>query len=222
MFVWMKTARSFPQALPVRSRFYSIDKKEFFPGINPCTPLYIESGATSRCGGILSEADFEQVFLPHLDAAYNLARWLLRNDQDAEDAVQEAYVRAFKAFARFRGGDGKAWFMTILRNVCYTMIKKVRAHETPEPFDEEIHCVADESQEALRKKANTESINCALGKLPEEFREIIVLHDIEGFAYKEIAVIAGIPIGTVMSRLARARGRLREQLVAANEKETAL
>ena len=76
-----------------------------------------------------SQADFEQVFLPHLDAAYNLARWLLRNDQDAEDAVQEAYLRAYKAFGRFRGGDGKAWLMTILRNVCYTMIKKTRSHE---------------------------------------------------------------------------------------------
>ena len=131
-------------------------------------------------------------------------------------------MRAFKAFARFRGGDGKAWFMTILRNVCFTMIKKTRAHETPEPFDEEIHLTADESQETLRKKANAESLHCALQKLPEEFREIIVLHDLEGFAYKEIAVIAGIPIGTVMSRLARARGRLREELVAGKERETAL
>lgn len=170
----------------------------------------------------MSQADFEQVFLPHLDAAYNLARWLLRNDQDAEDAVQEAYMRAYKAFARFRGGDGKAWFMTILRNVCYTMIKKTRAHETPEPFDEEIHGAANGAQELLRQKANAESLQGALEKLPEEFREIIVLHDLEGFAYKEIAVIAGIPIGTVMSRLARARGRLREEVLAAKAKETAL
>jgi RNA polymerase sigma-70 factor (ECF subfamily) len=138
--------------------------------------------------------------------------------------VQEAYVRAFKAFARFRGGDGKAWFMTILRNVCFTMIKKTRSHEAPEPFDEEIHCTTGEAemQEALRKKANAESLHGALEKLPEEFREIIVLHDLEGFAYKEIAIIAGIPIGTVMSRLARARGRLREEIVAANAKETSL
>ncbi len=173
-------------------------------------------------GGILTQPDFEQVFLPHLDAAYNLARWLLRNDQDAEDAVQEAYMRAYKAFARFRGGDGKAWFMTILRNVCYTMIKKTRGHDTPEPFDEEIHHATGEAdaQEALRQKANAEGLRCALEKLPEEFREIIVLHDLEGFAYKEIAAIAGIPIGTVMSRLARARGRLREELLAAKGRET--
>ena len=173
-------------------------------------------------GGNQGQADFERVFLPHLDAAYNLARWLLRNDQDAEDAVQEAYMRAYKAFARFRGGDGKAWFMTILRNVCYTMIKKLRSHETPEPFDEEIHQPGGESemQEAFRQKANAESLQCALNKLPDEFREIIVLHDLEGLAYKEIASVAGIPIGTVMSRLARARGRLRAEIVAANAKES--
>jgi len=175
-------------------------------------------------GANLTEPDFEQVFLPHLDAAYNLARWLLRNDQDAEDAVQEAYVRAYKAFSRFRGGDGKAWFMTILRNVCYTTIKKLRAHEAPEPFDEEIHLPVGESEtaEAFRQKANAETLHCALDKLPTEYREIIVLHDIEGLAYKEIAVVAGIPIGTVMSRLARARGRLRSEIMAAKAKESAL
>ena len=166
--------------------------------------------------------EFEQVFLPHLDAAYNVARWILRNDQDAEDAVQEAYMRAFKSFARFRGGDGKAWFMTILRNVCYTMIKKLRSHETPEPFDEEIHQLKGEAemQEAFREKANAESLRCALEKLPGEFREVIVSHDLECLAYKEIASIAGIPIGTVMSRLARARGRLRIEIIASNAKES--
>lgn len=173
-------------------------------------------------GGNLSQSDFEQVFLPHLDAAYNLARWLLRNDQDAEDAVQEAYMRAYKAFSRFRGGDGKAWFMTILRNVCYTMIKKLRSHETPEPFDEEIHQLSSETemQEVFRQKANAENLHSALEKLSDEFREIIVLHDLEGLAYKEIAVVVGIPIGTVMSRLARARGRLRAEIIAANAKES--
>jgi RNA polymerase sigma-70 factor (ECF subfamily) len=172
-------------------------------------------------GGNLAQPDFEQVFLPHLDAAYNLARWLLRNDQDAEDAVQEAYMRAYKAFARFRGGDGKAWFMTILRNICYTMIKKLRSHETPEPFDEEIHQPTGglETQEVFRQKANAESIHCALEKLPGEFREVIVLHDLEGLAYKEIAGVVGIPIGTVMSRLARARGRLRVEILASNAQE---
>ena len=175
-------------------------------------------------GDNLTRPDFEQVFLPHLDAAYNLARWLLRNDQDAEDAVQEAYMRAYKAFARFRGGDGKAWFMTILRNVCYTMIKKLRSHETPEPFDEEVHQSAEglETHEAFRQKANAETLHRALEKLPDEFREIIVLHDLEGLAYKEIAAVVGIPIGTVMSRLARARGRLRAEIVATNIEESSI
>lgn len=159
-----------------------------------------------------------------MDAAYNLARWLLRNDQDAEDAVQEAYLRAYKAFSRFRGGDGKALLLTILRNVCYTAIKKSRRHETPEPFDEEIHQTAGQSdlREAFRQKANAETLQAALEKLPDEFREIIVLHDLEGLAYKQIATVMGIPIGTVMSRLARARGRLRACLVASNVKESSL
>jgi RNA polymerase sigma-70 factor (ECF subfamily) len=172
-------------------------------------------------GALPSQPSFEQVFLPHLDAAYNLARWLMRNDQDAEDAVQEAYLRAYKAYGRFRAGDGKAWLMTIVRNVCYTMIKKLRSHEAPEPFDEETHQVAGESerQEALQKEASAECLHAALEKLPDDFREIIVLHDLEGFAYKEVAGIVGIPMGTVMSRLSRARGRLRAELMAEQAKE---
>lgn len=164
---------------------------------------------------------FEEVFLPHLDAAYNLARWLLRNDQDAEDCVQDAYLRAYKAFPRFRGGAGKAWFMTIVRNVCYTAIKKLRSHETAEPFDEEIHCATDDvmKTEAFRQKANAETLQQGLEKLPPEFREMIVLHDLQGHSYKEIAAIVSIPIGTVMSRLARARDRLRGEIVASSARE---
>lgn len=167
------------------------------------------------------QPDFEQVFLPHLDAAYNLARWLLGNDRDAEDAVQDAYLRAYKSFARFRGGDGKAWLMTIVRNVCFTMMKKSRSHGVPEPFDEEVHHDAgqDEARDAFRRSANAETLQAALEKLPQEFREIIVLHDLEGLAYKEIATIIGSPIGTVMSRLARARGRLREEIIAMDSKQ---
>lgn len=164
---------------------------------------------------------FEQVFLPHLDAAYNLARWLLRNDHDAEDAVQDACLRAYHAFGRFRGGDGRAWLMTILRNVCYTRLKKHREPASAEPFDEETHPSMSEAemQDALRQKAQAEMVHLALGKLPAEFREMIVLHDLEGLAYREIAEVAGIPIGTVMSRLARARDRLRAELVASHAKE---
>ncbi len=112
--------------------------------------------------------------------------------------------------------------MTIGRNICYTMIKKLRSHETPEAFDEEIHQPSGESEirEAFRQKPNAESLRCALEKLPDEFREVIVLHDLEGLAYKEIAAVAGIPIGTVMSRLARARGRLRAEIIASTAKES--
>ena len=157
--------------------------------------------------------------MPHLDAAYNLARWLLRNDQDAEDCVQEAYLRAYKAYARFRGGDGKAWLMTIVRNVCYTSIRKLRSHETPEVFDEEIHAVPadDMKADAFRQRATAETLRAGLDRLSPDFREIIVLHDLQGHAYKEIAGILSIPIGTVMSRLARARDKLRVEIVAVSK-----
>ncbi|MCE0483437.1 MAG: sigma-70 family RNA polymerase sigma factor [Methylacidiphilales bacterium] len=164
------------------------------------------------------DRQFAEVFLPHLDAAYNLARWLLRSDHDAEDCVQDAYLRAYKAFPRFRGGDGKAWFMTIVRNLCYTQLKKAQTHESGESFDEEIHGGAEAAQaEELRRKADAETLQLSLGKLPPEFREMIVLHDLEGHSYKEMAAIAAIPIGTVMSRLARAREKLRDEILASPE-----
>jgi RNA polymerase sigma-70 factor (ECF subfamily) len=163
---------------------------------------------------------FEEIFLPHLDAAFNLARWLLRNDQDAEDCVQDAYMRAYKAFPRFRGGDGKAWFMTIVRNVCFTTASKKRSHGEVEPFDEEVHAApAMEIKIELRKVADAEVIRLGLEKLPLEFREMIVLHDLEGHPYENIAAIVEIPIGTVMSRLARAREKLRAEIVALSGKE---
>ncbi len=165
---------------------------------------------------------FEEVFMPHLDAAYNLARWLLRHEQNAEDAVQEAFLRAFKAFPRFRGGEGKPWLMTIVRNVCYTTIKKLRHQDLLEPFDEVVHQSANSlaTSELHQQMANAETLHRALEKLAPEHREIIVLHDLEGLSYKEIATVTAIPIGTVMSRLARARGRLRQEIIALNAKES--
>ncbi|HUB67798.1 MAG TPA: sigma-70 family RNA polymerase sigma factor [Candidatus Methylacidiphilales bacterium] len=174
-----------------------------------------------RGDSLPARQQFEEAFLPHLDAAYNLARWLLRNDQDAEDCVQDAYLRAYKAFPRFRGGDGKAWLMTIVRNVCYTAIRKLRRHETPESFDENIHQATDDTAttEEFRQKANAETLRRGLERLPPEFREMIVLHDLEGHSYKEIAAIVAVPIGTVMSRLARAREKLRVEIIAISTKE---
>jgi len=153
--------------------------------------------------------------LPHLDAAYNLARWLLRNEPDARDSVQEAYLRAFKAYDRFRGGDGRAWLLTIVRNVCYTHLRRTQHNRPPEEFDEMQHTpVNDTLEEAtrLRREVNTARLDAALAALPVDMREVIVLHELEGLAYKEIAAVAGIPIGTVMSRLARARVRLQREL----------
>jgi RNA polymerase sigma-70 factor (ECF subfamily) len=164
---------------------------------------------------------FEHAVLPHLDSAYNLARWLIRNDHDAEDLVQEACLRAFKSFEGFRGGDVRAWLLTIIRNSCYTWIEQNRRQELAMPFDEELH-TADEhspSPEALMlQSADTQRVKDALEKLPPEFREAIVLREMEGMSYNEIAGLSGVPIGTVMSRLARARQRLEEILQPSDER----
>jgi RNA polymerase sigma-70 factor, ECF subfamily len=165
---------------------------------------------------------FEEAMLPHLDAAHNLARWLLRNEQDAQDVVQEAYLRAFKSFAGFHGSNGRAWLLTIVRNTSYTLLKKNRAVDLTTTFDEEIHTAGHESVSPatiLEHSENTERIREAMNELPAEFREILALRHQEGLSYKEIAEIAQIPPGTVMSRLARARAKLRECLVVRIGKE---
>jgi RNA polymerase sigma-70 factor (ECF subfamily) len=158
---------------------------------------------------------FEAAMLPHLDAAHNLARWLLRNEEDACDVVQEAYLRAFKSFSGFHGTNGRAWLLTIVRNTSYTLLKKNRAVDFTTPFDEEIHATGHESVSPamiLEHSEEAELIREAMDELPAEFREILVLRHQEGLSYKEIADIAQIPLGTVMSRLARARDKLKEYL----------
>src|SRR6478752_1338886 len=158
-------------------------------------------------------ASFEEMMLPHLDAAHNLARWLMRNEQDAQDVVQEAYLRAFKSFSGFHGSNGRAWLLTIVRNTSYTLLKKNRAADLTTPFDEEIHASGHESASPatlLEHAEDSELIKNAMEELPAEFREILVLRHQEGLSYKEIADIAQIPLGTVMSRLARARDKLKE------------
>ena len=136
--------------------------------------------------------------LPHLDAAHNLARWLLRNEQDAQDVVQEAYLRAFKSFGGFHGSNGRAWLLTIVRNTSYTLLKKNRAADLTTTFDEEIHAAGDESASPatiLEHAEDAELIREAMDELPAEFREILVLRHQEGLSYKEIADIAQIPPG---------------------------
>ena len=165
---------------------------------------------------------FEAVMLPHLDAAHNLARWLLRNEQDAQDVVQEAFLRAFKSFGGFHGSNGRAWLLTIVRNTSYTLLKKNRVADLTTTFDEEIHTAGHESVSPatiLEHSENAELIKEAMNELPAEFREILALRHQEGLSYKEIADIAQIPPGTVMSRLARARAKLREYLAARIGKE---
>jgi RNA polymerase sigma-70 factor (ECF subfamily) len=160
-------------------------------------------------------ARFEEALLPHLDAAYNLARWLLRDDHDAEDMVQEAFLRAFRFFDRFQGGDSRAWLLAVVRNTCYTWLKQNRARDLMTPFDERLHGSApdDANPEYLfQQKASAELLREALEELPVEYREILVLRELEGFSYREIASIADIPLGTVMSRLTRARTRLQQGL----------
>jgi RNA polymerase sigma-70 factor (ECF subfamily) len=165
---------------------------------------------------------FEAVMLPHLDAAHNLARWLLRNEQDAQDVVQEAYLRAFRSFGGFHGSNGRAWLLTIVRNTSYTLLKKNRVVDLTTTFDEGIHVSGDESVSPaaiLGRSEDAELIREAMDELPTEFREILALRHQEGLSYKEIADIVQIPPGTVMSRLARARAKLRECLAPRIGKE---
>ena len=167
-------------------------------------------------------ASFEETMLPHMDAAHNLAKWLLRNEEDARDVVQEAYLRAFKSFGGFHGSNGRAWLLTIVRNTSYTLLKKNHAVDLTTTFDEEIHTSGQESVSPatlLERSEDADLVREAMDKLPVDFREILVLRHLEGLSYNEIADIAQIPPGTVMSRLARARGKLKECLAARIGKE---
>src|SRR5438132_2546237 len=160
---------------------------------------------------------FEQAMLPHLDAAHNLAKWLLRNEQDAQDVVQEEYLRAFRSFSGFHGTNGRAWLLTIVRNTSYTLLKKNHAVDLTTNFDEEIHATGHDSVSPatiLEHSEDAQLIKEAMDELPAEFREVLVLRHQEGLSYKEIADIAQITPGTVMSRLARARAKLKEYLAA--------
>jgi len=172
---------------------------------------------------IVELTSFEEAMLPHLDAAHNLARWLLRNEQDAQDVVQEAYLRAFKSFDGFHGSNGRAWLLAIVRNTSYTLLKKNRAADLTTTFNEDIHASGRESVSPaaiLEHAEEAELIKNAMNDLPAEFREILTLRHQEELSYQEIGEILKIPTGTVMSRLARARAKLSENFAAevGNEK----
>ena len=166
-------------------------------------------------------ARFEQTVLPYLDAAHNLARWLIRQREDAEDMVQESYMRAFSSFDGFRGSTGRAWILTIVRNTCYTWLQRGRLNELTTEFVEETHSpeTTANPEALLLGEANRELLTKALEELPVEFREALVLRELEDLSYKEIADVSGIPLGTVMSRLARARNMLERILAGGTNKE---
>jgi RNA polymerase sigma-70 factor (ECF subfamily) len=156
---------------------------------------------------------FEALVLPHLDAAHNLARWLVRRDAEAQDLAQEAMLRAYRFFGGFRGGDPRAWLLKIVRNTCYTWLAEASDDPRDEEFDESLHVVREQTPESLAiAGAERERLARALEGLPRRAREVLVLRELEGCSYREIADITGIPIGTVMSSLSRARQRLKEAL----------
>jgi len=162
-------------------------------------------------------ARFESGVLPHLDAAYNLARWLTRNDHDAEDVVQEAFMRALRYFDGMKGTDARPWLLGIVRNTCYTWLEKNRPADLV-PLDDFEALAAETASPAatpeviLLQSANRKLVNQALEELPVGYREVIVMREIEDMSYKEIASVAGIPIGTVMSRLSRGRELLKVEI----------
>jgi len=167
------------------------------------------------------QRQFELVVMPHLDAAYNLARWLAGNDHDAEDITQEASLRAFRFLNGFRGGNSRSWLLTIVRNTAYTWLKQNRPHAIVSIDDDDLHEIEDPT--ALKEHASAlnhadrDVLRAALEQLPTEFREALILRELEGLSYKEISEVADAPIGTVMSRLARARKQLQDFLAKKGE-----
>jgi RNA polymerase sigma-70 factor (ECF subfamily) len=153
---------------------------------------------------------FEETVLPHLDAAFNYARWLAKNEAEAEDVLQDACVRAVRFFQSLRGEDPRAWLLTIVRNTWYSRVSR-RAASTETALDERNDERADDCldpEEQLLQQHTIDRVRAAIAQLPVDYREVLVLRELEGLSYKEIAGIIGAPIGTVMSRLARARERL--------------
>jgi RNA polymerase sigma-70 factor, ECF subfamily len=160
-------------------------------------------------------AHFEKTILPHLDAAYNLARWLTGNEHDARDMVQESCLRAFKFFGGFRGGDARSWLLTIVRNSVYSWLQRRQKSEPvfqPEEEMEKFEDVSVNPDKLFARSANIEAVREAIAQLPPDFREAVVLREMENYSYKEIADITGVQIGTVMSRLARGRRQLQRIL----------
>ena len=165
---------------------------------------------------------FEQTVLIHLDAAYNFARWLTHDEAGAEDAVQEACLRAFRFFDSQRGESPKAWFMTIVRNACLDWLKASKSRALEEEYNEDLHVAEDarnESPDRIAARASdAQWLRACIATLPRDYREVLVLRELEELSYKEIGAIVGVPLGTVMSRLARGRDLLQQRLLAARSR----
>ena len=174
--------------------------------------------------GKIQRERFERLMLPHLDAAYTLAFWLTRNEDQAQDAVQEAFLRALRFFGSFRGEDGRPWLLKIVRNACYELLERERAAGAPEELDEQVHAPDSAApgavlvfpvnpEAAAIERAGRELVHGCLRTLPPDYREALILRELHGCSYKEIAAMCGVPIGTVMSRLSRARRLLHFRLI---------
>jgi len=172
-------------------------------------------------------AQFERLLMPHLDAAYNFARWFMRHPQDAEDMVQEAYLKAYRSFNLFKGGNVKAWLFTILRNTCLTLLARQNKSRKVIDFNDaaqrhgldhpgpEVKTLMRAADMEFSAEADKNRIHQALLDLPEHYRIVLVLREFEDLGYRQIAEILDVPVGTVMSRLSRARSLLKSQLIAA-------
>jgi RNA polymerase sigma-70 factor, ECF subfamily len=166
-------------------------------------------------------ARFEQAVLVHLDAAYNLARWLIHDEAGAEDAVQDACLRAFRFFDNQQGTSPRAWFMAIVRNTSLDWIKAHRAGALEEPYDEAVHghvAHGDPPDVAATRASDARWLHHCIASLPPEYREVLVLRELEELSYREISAVVGVPLGTVMSRLARGRDLLQERLLASRRR----
>jgi RNA polymerase sigma factor (sigma-70 family) len=173
----------------------------------------LHAGADTAMSTANTQAEFEKLFLPHLDAAYNLARLLTRNAHDAEDVVQESYLKAWRAFSGFRGEASRPWILTIVRNTSFTWLRDNRARAGHAEYHEELHVSGGATPEAESLgQERARAVERCVQELPADFREAIVLREMEELSYEEIAAITGVPRGTVMSRLSRARARLAECL----------
>jgi RNA polymerase sigma-70 factor (ECF subfamily) len=176
-------------------------------------PEEVAQGQMSGNTGRRRQARFEAIALPHLDAAYALARWLTRNDADAADVVQEAFLRAFRYFDSYRGDDAKSWVLKIVRRTCYSWLERNRpadvvSLEAEEEFGNAVATSAIDTEALLENRSNLRLLDRLIEALPAPLRETIVLRELHELGYRDIAEVTGVPLGTVMSRLHRARTQL--------------